>query len=64
MELAVRAGSSKEWTLRQRPECTRLITAFVIISGLRNSPDYHFCGSSSQVGGGEGLGWRGTLKDT
>lgn len=27
VEPAVRAGSSKEWTLEQSPECTRLITA-------------------------------------
>ena len=38
MELAVRAGSSKEWTLEQRPECTRLITAFVIILRPKDKP--------------------------
>ena len=52
-----RAGSSKEWTLEQRPECTRLIAARLpLSSGLNPSPAHHFCKSSSQVGG---KGWAG-----
>ena len=52
-----RAGSSKEWTLEQRPECTRLIAARLpLSSGLSPSPAQHVCRSSSQV---RGRGWAG-----